>query len=234
MVRFTAHTSDLSDSDSEQEDVFTAQRRPSTTSQPQRQPQRQSQRQSQRQRQSQDSQRQEHSDDSSSTSSDLHEEELAPPPPPRKKRPTRTAFVEDENGRSSSPQPHRHPNPATPWAQQVGVDAQRMQLMQVSMFRMPEDAATLKAMSEPKRTSILIDKALRRKHSRGSDGDPLRAESHEVCLLRRTSPCRVSSCRVAANYLCPSRATSALSTDAKICTRRLRRFRRSRKRAVSG
>ena len=75
------------------------------------------------------------------------------------------------------------PDPVIPWGQQVCVDLQRIHVMQTSLFRVPEEAAALKAMNAPKRTTFLIDKSLNRKHSRGSDGDSLRAEYREVSIL---------------------------------------------------
>jgi nuclear pore complex protein Nup98-Nup96 len=66
---------------------------------------------------------------------------------------------------------HRAPIPSF-----YGVDPQRMHVMQTSLFRVPEEAAALKVMKAPKRTTFLIDKALNRKLSQGSDGDSLFAE----------------------------------------------------------
>ncbi|KAF8893231.1 hypothetical protein CPB84DRAFT_1848696 [Gymnopilus junonius] len=46
-----------------------------------------------------------------------------------------------------------------PWAQHVGVDAQKMHVMQTSLFRMEEEAAALKAASEatkPRKTNIRL------------------------------------------------------------------------------
>ncbi|KAK2461179.1 hypothetical protein APHAL10511_006706 [Amanita phalloides] len=67
-----------------------------------------------------------------------------------------------------------------PWAQQIGVDAQRMHVMQTSLFRMPEEAAALKALNEPLPSRPVVRKAiLNRKHSRDSEGDGMRGEPRE-------------------------------------------------------
>lgn len=71
-----------------------------------------------------------------------------------------------------------------PWAQQIGVDAQRMHVMQTSFFRMPEEAAALKALNLPPPPRPTVRKtiqSLARKHSRDSEGDTLRGEPREVC-----------------------------------------------------
>src|SRR6266576_986866 len=71
-----------------------------------------------------------------------------------------------------------------PWAQQIGVDAQRMHVMQTSFFRMPEEAAALKALNQPPPPRPMVRKtiqSLNRKHSRDSEGDTLRGEPSEVC-----------------------------------------------------
>jgi nuclear pore complex protein Nup98-Nup96 len=79
-----------------------------------------------------------------------------------------------------------------PWAQQLGVDAQKMHVMQTSLFRMPEEAAALKAIYKPdsktSRKHINIyspPKPLPRKHGRESDVDGVRSDPREVCLVSR-------------------------------------------------
>ena len=74
----------------------------------------------------------------------------------------------------------RTDNSIIPWAQQIGVNAQKMHVMQTSLFRMPEEAAALKAVDQPMRSRRLIARTLNRKHSRESDGDAARFESREV------------------------------------------------------
>ncbi|KII87791.1 hypothetical protein PLICRDRAFT_699296 [Plicaturopsis crispa FD-325 SS-3] len=125
----------------------------------------------------------------SSESSDMHEDELVASPP-RKQKPTPNALVEDEDGdirfaheierRPLAVSRTRGDPTLVPWAQQVGVDAQRMHVMQTSLFRMPEEAAALRAMNQPISRPHLLPQALNRKHSRDSDGD-LRIDAREVC-----------------------------------------------------
>jgi len=142
---------------------------------------------------------------SSSSSSDLHEHELVVSPA-RKVKPTRNALAEGEDGeihyaheahhdrtrptvRVSPPRRSRGDPTIIPWAQHIGVDAQKMHVMQTSLFRMPEEAAALKAQKQPIRPQLRIPpQSLNRKHSRESEGDSLRLESREVgcpvCSLR--------------------------------------------------
>ncbi|RDB27909.1 Nuclear pore complex protein Nup98-Nup96 [Hypsizygus marmoreus] len=141
---------------------------------------------------------------SSSSSSDMHEDELVASMARRQKKPSRTALVEDEDGEiryahevgdsqapnirvssassSSSPPPQRARGDPTiiPWAQQIGVDAQKMHVMQTSLFRVPEEAAALKNLNQPTRQNLRVPlQQLNRKHSRDSDGDGLRMDSRE-------------------------------------------------------
>ncbi|KAL4262874.1 Nuclear pore complex protein NUP96 C-terminal domain-containing protein [Pleurotus pulmonarius] len=142
------------------------------------------------------------SEDESNSGSDsfMEEDELVKSPPPQK-RFTRSALVqnksgdyryahesedesEDEASSSDSPPPTRARvgDPSLiPWAQQVGVDAQKMLVMQTSLFRMPEEAAALKEIEKPTRHWGLrvSPQGLNRKHSRDSEGDGLRVESRE-------------------------------------------------------
>ncbi len=71
-----------------------------------------------------------------------------------------------------------------PWAREIGVDPQRMHVMQTSLFRMPEEEQVLKALNEPQPRRKLpnLKSTLNRKHSRDSEGDGLRADSRQVCL----------------------------------------------------
>ncbi|KAF8155941.1 nuclear protein 96-domain-containing protein [Crassisporium funariophilum] len=145
----------------------------------------------------------------SKSSSEMHEDELLSSPPRRRqksKNQDRNALVEDENGDirfahevhvhvsppSSSSRSSPPANPRAtgrgdptiiPWAKHVGVDAQKMHVMQTSLFRMPEEAAALKALNEPQRAQRLDVNAksqtVNRKHSRDSDGDGLRFDSRE-------------------------------------------------------
>lgn len=101
---------------------------------------------------------------------------------------------EEENSPRSSPS-RRSPagdhtganqNPSIiPWARHLGVDAQKMHVMQSSLFRMPEEAAELRALNQqqpptrPKVVAALAAPSMNRKHSRDSD-DGARTESREV------------------------------------------------------
>ncbi|KAF8652360.1 hypothetical protein AX16_004390 [Volvariella volvacea WC 439] len=86
---------------------------------------------------------------------------------------------------SQSPPPRARGDPSLiPWAQHVGVDAQKMHVMQTSFFRMPEEAAAIRAVN--KATATRSRPAIRlpshrpsRKHSRDSEGDGMRVDSRE-------------------------------------------------------
>jgi len=149
-------------------------------------------------------------DSTSSSSSNMKEDDLLSSPPRNQKstRPRgKNALVEDENGdvqyahevelrvsrgssSSLSPPAKTRFNPGgdptiIPWAQRVGVDAQTMHVMQTSLFRVPEEAAALKAMNEENQISrnrlgVNSRNQLNRKHSRDSDGDGLKHDLREV------------------------------------------------------
>lgn len=142
----------------------------------------------------------------SSSSSEMHEDELLTSPSRPHRKPNRNALVEDEDGEiryaheiederrigvrvspassssSSPPSPRNRGDPTIiPWAQHVGVDAQKMHVMQTSLFRMPEEAAALRAMNQQTKPNLRVPlQPLNRKHSRDSDGDGLRFEPREV------------------------------------------------------
>ena len=154
----------------------------------------------------------EESESSSSSGSEppeIHEDDLQTSPPRlhgRSKGKDRNALVEDERGEirfvheidkraspgsvssRSSPGSRAHNvrqgDPTIiPWAQQIGVDSQRMHVMQASLFRSQEEAAALRALNQPPKTKepavrLLADKS--RKHRRDSDGDAMRYDSREV------------------------------------------------------
>lgn len=65
------------------------------------------------------------------------------------------------------------------WVGRTGVDAQKMHVMQTSLFRMPEEAAALQAMNQPTRPRFKLSPTVSRKHSRDSVGDG-RFDSQEV------------------------------------------------------
>ena len=201
MVRFTAYNSDTgSDTSEGEEDLTSSREPPRATGVVEPEPDAESD-----------------ADDapSSSSSSSSEVEELHSSPPARRnfsRKQDRNALVEDENGdirfahevhvrvspaSNSSPPPAKtlSNNPQDdptiiPWAKHVGVDAQTMHVMQTSLFRMPEEAAALKALQQAPKptTAVRLDVSARnqtvnRKHSRDSDGDGLRIDSREVGLF---------------------------------------------------
>lgn len=138
---------------------------------------------------------------SESSSSEMQEDELLASPPRKTPAMTRNALIEDEDGEiryahevnNRTPQPRKSPprqrgDPTIiPWAQQVGVDAQKMHVMQTSLFRMPEEAAAMRALSKPTLSSkarLQILQPINRKHSRESDGDTHRIDPREVRAWR--------------------------------------------------
>ncbi|KAF9010120.1 nuclear protein 96-domain-containing protein [Cyathus striatus] len=148
---------------------------------------------------------------SNSSSSGMDDDELLASTARRRSRPSksrdRNALIENEDDQihyahevrvhvsppsspeSTAPRGVRHADgdpTIIPWAQRVGVDPQKMHVMQASLFRLPEEAAVLKALNEPKKSPLSARanlraplQALNRKHSRDSDGDGLRFESQE-------------------------------------------------------
>ncbi|KAF5369066.1 hypothetical protein D9758_002925 [Tetrapyrgos nigripes] len=164
MARFRAYASDSSDEDDEQ--VLEQQKAPQNVS-------------ADMEYSEEDSEDESSSSPSPSSSSEMDEDELEVAP---------NALVEDEDGEyryghelghvKSPPASNRDPT-IIPRAHTVGIDAQRMHVMQTSLFRMPEEAAALKAMNQPSRMTLRVEQPLNRKHSRDSEGDGLRFESRE-------------------------------------------------------
>lgn len=163
----------------------------------------------------------ESSSSSDSEPPEIHEDDLRTSPPRshgRSKAKDRNALVEDERGEirfvheidkrtspasvssRSSPGSRAHSvrqgDPTIiPWAQQIGVDSQRMHVMQASLFRSQEEAAALRALNQPskkKGPAVRLEADKSRKHRRDSDGDAMRYDSREVseynCKLRPTYP----------------------------------------------
>jgi len=156
-----------------------------------------------------DSEGSESSSSSGSEPSEMQEDELITSPP--RQHGNKNALVEDENGdiryaheidkrvspgsassRSSPGSRHTGPRGDTsiiPWAQQIGVDSQRMHVMQASLFRNQEEAAVLKAVTQvvkPKGPAARLEADVRttsRKHRRDSEGDAMRYDSREVRVL---------------------------------------------------
>lgn len=153
---------------------------------------------------------------SDSEPSEMLEGELinSPPRRPGRTKPKdRNALVEDENGEiqyahemdkraspgstssRSSPgaksNPGYHGDPTViPWAQLVGVDAQKMHVMQASLFRTQDEAAALRVLNQPPkgkgsatRLEVNMKATTGRKHRRDSGGDALRYDSREVCMF---------------------------------------------------
>ncbi|EIW55247.1 uncharacterized protein TRAVEDRAFT_130647 [Trametes versicolor FP-101664 SS1] len=95
---------------------------------------------------------------------------------------------DDARGRTSAPyksgpRDARGPPGDTtiiPWAREIGVDPQKMHVMQTSLFRMPEEERALKALNQPQsRKRLLLPSTLSRKHSRDSEGEGYRADSRQ-------------------------------------------------------
>ncbi|KAA1472029.1 hypothetical protein DENSPDRAFT_800387 [Dentipellis sp. KUC8613] len=143
-------------------------------------------------------------DMSESESSLMDEDELYESPPHRLSR-DRNALVEGEDGEiyhahelddgddlydedsrsssSSSPPPDtRREQGVIPWAQKIGVDSHKLHVMQASLFRMPEEAAALQALSSEKseRLQLVLPGSQPRKHNRESEGDATRLAAREV------------------------------------------------------
>jgi nuclear pore complex protein Nup98-Nup96 len=93
---------------------------------------------------------------------------------------------DESSGESSGSSPeaplpeHRRGDPTIiPWAQRIGVDPQKLHVMQASLFRAPETADALKQL--PLEGDRLTPNGLHRKHSRDSEGECLRAATQGVC-----------------------------------------------------
>ncbi|KZP25015.1 hypothetical protein FIBSPDRAFT_856394 [Athelia psychrophila] len=124
----------------------------------------------------------------------MQDDELMASPPKKTPATTRNALIEDEDGEiryahevtlrtqpKKSPPRQRGDPTIIPRAKQVGVDAQRMHVMQTSLFRQPEEAAAMRAnktVLSSKRLQLL-PQPINRKHSRESDGDGLRVDPRE-------------------------------------------------------
>ncbi|KIJ61588.1 hypothetical protein HYDPIDRAFT_42554 [Hydnomerulius pinastri MD-312] len=125
-------------------------------------------------------------EESEESSSDMGEDDLGAVKPGRTRN---HALVEDSDGeiqyehsaaRSHSPTssesdfeaaPQRGDTTVAPWSRHAGIDAQKMHVMQTSLFRMPEEAAVLQAMNKPIRPRFQLSPTVSRKHSRDSLGD---------------------------------------------------------------
>ncbi|KAL0959899.1 hypothetical protein HGRIS_011566 [Hohenbuehelia grisea] len=169
MARFRAYTSDSSDDDSEQEQPQVQPEEPPRADEP-----------------------------DASSSSDMDEDELLPSPRRKRQRRVEIEEVDEDDSdegyvhpmrhrggsrrASASPPPTNRVDPTlTPFAQHVGVDSQRMMVMQTSLFRMPEEAAAIKATNKSAPRNVTLQPPVRptRKHPRESDSDFHRVDSRE-------------------------------------------------------
>lgn len=181
------------------------------------------------------------SSSSESGLSETFEDELINSPPRqsgRTKPKGRNALLEDENGdiqhvhetdkqaspgsTSSRSSPGAKSNRAyhgdptvIPWAQLVGVDAQKLHVMQASLFRTQDHAAALNALNQaPKDNSPskgLESGVTGRKHRRDSDGDALRYDSREVGMFYN-SLCPGGFNFIVARFIWPCHRTCRFST----------------------
>ncbi|KAI0052123.1 hypothetical protein FA95DRAFT_1553794 [Auriscalpium vulgare] len=91
---------------------------------------------------------------------------------------------DESHSESSSESPPPNPrirDPRIPWAQQVGADPHRVHLMQASLFKAPQEAATLKelAAEKPGKLRLGPSQGVNRKHDREPVGDGLRSVAGE-------------------------------------------------------
>ncbi|KAI6168370.1 nuclear protein 96-domain-containing protein [Pisolithus thermaeus] len=132
-----------------------------------------------------DEEEDEEDEDEGESSSEMDENELVLYRPKRTRNHAPAEDL-DAEGRYSHPRHRSHSSTssesetegqrpvdsaATSWAQTVGVDVQKMHVMQTSLFRMPEEAATLQAMSRPTLPRFRLTPGVTRKHSRDSLGE---------------------------------------------------------------
>lgn len=200
MARFSAN---ITDSSEDEEDVYLDPPRPTKEKQPERTRRSPPRRITAPVDEDSEEESEEDASSSSSRSSNMHEDELLNPPRKARGAPPRNALVEDEDGefrfaheandhdrrpQSKKSPPRRRGDPTIiPWAQQLGVDAQKMHVMQTSLFRMPEEAASMKAATKPttaaSKPKMLLPPSMNKKHSRDSEGDGMRVDHREVRLF---------------------------------------------------
>lgn len=138
---------------------------------------------------------------SESSSSEMDEDDLSTTARTSSVSRKRNALVEDEDGEIryvhevDGVPAHMDVDALTiPRAQQLGIDVQKMNVMQTSLFRMPEEASALKVLQQGKTSWKRLDlapppRAQPRKHGRESDVDVSRLEFQEVrrCLYMSRS-----------------------------------------------
>lgn len=139
--------------------------------------------------------------------SESEPEESDEEPGPRRRRPV----VQFDPAIKSPPHTQRALADPTliPWAREIGVDPQKMHVMQVALFRAPEEEAALKAASRPPpRRKVSIFAGLSQKRGRDSEGEGLRTELRQVRLALIVQ----FSATVA---LCTSKSDPAVGTTTK-------------------
>jgi len=96
--------------------------------------------------------------------------------------------VSDSEDDESPPpdQPQADPS-LIPRAQQLGVEPQRMHVMQASLFGLGDGVEG--APTRHKGLALSTSLSLSRKHSRDSDGEGLRQDSQQVCMSRFAVQC---------------------------------------------
>ncbi|EMD35444.1 hypothetical protein CERSUDRAFT_106804 [Gelatoporia subvermispora B] len=133
--------------------------------------------------------------DVSASDSSMVEDELEVSAASRKRSPSRLSSPDEEeedvpNARptvqfaasSKSPPPaHSAGNPSIiPRARELGIDPQKVHVMQAAFFRVPEEEAAIKAATQPaSRKTFSLSSASHRKHSRDSEGEGIRGESRQ-------------------------------------------------------
>lgn len=125
--------------------------------------------------------------------------------------------TDSEDDESSPPNQPQVDSSLIPRAQQLGVEPQRMHVMQASLFRPGDDAEGVSA--RHKALALSSSLSLSRKHSRDSDGEGLRQDSQQVrvCLdqLYNFSPSR-NSAHLSLTTLSPSHTVPQENTPESI------------------
>lgn len=125
-----------------------------------------------------------------------------------------------ESSVSPTPAVSRPSDPTLiPWARDLGVDRQKMHVMQTSLFRVPEEEAALKSISQqparPSSKRLALPHSLTRKHSRDSDGEGLRADSRQVSYVALALTRRMILTFIA-SFVCRRYRTCSIQTFQKV------------------
>lgn len=226
MARFRAYTSDSSSSDEEQQRQ--ARPLPSKPSKPTKPTEKQVEQESAGE---DDGSSESEASSSESSSLDMNEDDpavVARAGPVTRKR---NALVQDEDGEiryAHEVEARMDADPTIiPWAQRIGVDAQKMHVMQTSLFRMPEEAAALKALHQDegpktsrKRLNLVSPpKRLTKKHGREPDADAFRSDSREVRVYSGF-PLRNLTLPLLETFICSRGRTTNVQTISEICQSR--------------